>query len=855
MTGSFRKLGTKLVSNGYAIIPIEVGTKGPKTEGWQEKFARDESAFERMAKSSRQDCGVGIITRFTPAVDIDCKNAEVVDEMRAWLKDNLGDAPERVGNAPKTLMLYRTEEAFSRVASASFQDPDKPEFDARGKPKGQRLEVLADGQQFVAYHIHPDTGRPYDWPNDWENPVDMRVRDLEAITVAHAIAACREFERLCTSLGWEKVGEGSYPRKVETDENDALGEEEPPEETEAEVDRVKSALEAIKKVVDTYDYDQWRNLLFSLKWTRWDCAEQLARETSEASEWHVTKTFNTVWRGAQKRDRGREVTLASLYNMAKAAGWDASRAPTAKDIQANVETVQEMIAELEFAKSMQEGVQKIVAKMAELQLTAVAEDELLKAVKKETGFSVVGLRKDLTKARKKHVAEVDHMATHAGYAGKLIETIEDKVGVRPVGVEGMIYTYKDEKGIWGGTQTIEFAVQVAKMFDGQENCARRSDYTAIAQHAYSVIAEGKDEFFAKAPIGLACTGRFYRVNRAGEIEREELDHTHRQRVLSPVKPVKGEMPMFEAFLDQTFKGDEDNEQRDLLQEIIGATMLGLMARYEKVVLLKGYGRSGKGTILKIIEAILPGEFCTAVTPFKWDNEYYLANLAGKRLNVVGELPDDEPIPAAEFKTVTGRDRLTGRQPGQKPFNFRNEATHIFNSNYFVYTKDHSEAFYSRWLMLEFRNSLIDRESDQQVNLAELIIEAELPAITAWALQGAKRLEDRGRFPITKTHLRLMAQWRHRTSTLIEFILDKEFCALGDPRTHSVRRSTFYQEYVRWCKESNRRPMGKLRIYDELDSHGVVQLGVRKGSDSESHDVLKGVRMSNGVWENLEDDEL
>ena len=236
MIGPFRKHGAKLVENGYAIIPIEVGTKGPKTEGWQERFARDTATYERMVRSNDEDCGVGVITRFTPALDIDCTDEEVVAQMITWAKDNLGDAPERIGKAPKTLLLYRTEEAFSRVASASFRNPAKPEFDKRGKPKGQRLEVLSNGQQFVAYHTHPETGKPYEWPNDWENPLDIPANDLEPITVDHAIAACREFERVCTELGWEKIGEGSYPHRSDgDDEFDPLAEEAPPDESEAEV--------------------------------------------------------------------------------------------------------------------------------------------------------------------------------------------------------------------------------------------------------------------------------------------------------------------------------------------------------------------------------------------------------------------------------------------------------------------------------------------------------------------------------------------------------------------------------------------------------------------------------------------
>ncbi|MBF0171498.1 MAG: hypothetical protein HQK87_10510, partial [Nitrospinae bacterium] len=30
--------------------------------------------------------------------------------------------------------------------------------------KAHPLEVLCQGQQFVAYAIHPETGQPYQWP-------------------------------------------------------------------------------------------------------------------------------------------------------------------------------------------------------------------------------------------------------------------------------------------------------------------------------------------------------------------------------------------------------------------------------------------------------------------------------------------------------------------------------------------------------------------------------------------------------------------------------------------------------------------------------------------------------------------
>lgn len=843
MSGLFKKHGHALVKNGYSIVPIPVGRKGPAIEDWQSNPAKTAEAVDELAQEHPKD-GVGILTRETPAVDIDCYDKEIVDAMVQWCNDNIGEAPLRIGNAPKALLLFAASELFPKVTSARYYDPAHPERDP--KKKGQRLEVLADGQQFVAYHIHPETGRPYEWVNDWQSPLDIEVLDLPAITAEHARLACREFERLAEEAGWERLGDGSATAAATTDPDDALGELEPPEETEREVERVRAALKAIEgDVASTYDYDQWRNVLFALKWTRWDCAESLARTWSESSDKHVTKEFNVVWRGAQKRDRGREITLGSVFKLAKDQGWDASRTISEAELAATFERLMLLVAKLKETDNTRKGTQEIIEEMAAVPMSTTAEGELLKAIKLATGFTIGDMRRDLAKARKAHAKEESFMATHAGYAANMIARLEEKASVKPVGAEGMIYVYSESKGIWRGTQKDDFAVQVAAAFDGQENCSRRNDYLAIASQTYSMISEGGQDFFADAPVGLACKGRFYSVGKDGTIEREEIDHTHRQRVLSPVVPKLGPMPLFDKFLADTFAGDESNDQVLLLQEVMGAIMLGMMARYEKVVLLKGTGRSGKGTIMKIIERLVPKDARTAVSPFNWDGEYYLANLAGKRLNVVGELPDDEPIPAAQFKTVIGRDSLTGRSPSQKPFTFRNEAAHVFNSNYFIYTKDHSEAFYSRWILMEFRNSLIGHENKQIKTLADDIIEQELAQVLAWALQGAKRLHERGYFQTTQAHVRLMGQWRHRTSTLLEFLLDREVCHLDSTRGAFCRRAEFYAKYVTWCKESNRRPMGKMKLYDELDNVGTsvnVKTGIRQGAD-----VVWGVSFDNAAW--------
>lgn len=57
------------------------------------------------------------------------------------------------------------------------EDPTVPGY------KEHKVEVLGNGQQCVAFGIHPHTGLPYDW-YDWPStgPLDTRRSDLPMVT-------------------------------------------------------------------------------------------------------------------------------------------------------------------------------------------------------------------------------------------------------------------------------------------------------------------------------------------------------------------------------------------------------------------------------------------------------------------------------------------------------------------------------------------------------------------------------------------------------------------------------------------------------------------------------------------------
>lgn len=429
--------------------------------------------------------------------------------------------------------------------------------------------------------------------------------------------------------------------------------------------------------------------------------------------------------------------------------------------------------------------------------------------------------------------------THHGYACDVIEkfTVD---GWRPIGFEGSLYCVDKLRSLWVEKPFDAIVHQVTTNHDAKENCERGSDYKAIAQHVISISTD--DEYFADAAVGLATPDGFYQIIN-GKIELSPLAPAHRQRVMIDVTPREMPTPLFDKFLHETFQSITPGEELDqirLVQEITGSIMVGIAHKYQKAVLYYDpFGRAGKGTLEGIQRWLVPSAFHSAVSPFKWDSEYYLASLAGARLNVVGELPDDKPIPAAAFKTVTGGDLLTGRHPTHRPISFKNQAAHLFMSNHLINTTDHSEAFFARWNIVEFPNSRLVSGLPLDTDLAANIVTAELPGIAFWALQGAARLIANGAYSKSSAHERLMTQWRRRTNSLDEFIY--ECCDLSGEAT--TNRAKFYQAYTNWCKDSGRKPFAKSKVKDLL-AHNIVH--EIKHASLDGYEVFRGVQLKYGV---------
>jgi putative DNA primase/helicase len=182
-TSGFAIIGKTLLANAYRIIPIKQGEKRPAIANWQNSRlgGADLDAYEGYGIGIL--CGQGIDP--VVGVDIDISHPVIGPAIISWCRDNLGHAPERVGAAPRVMLVYKASSSgWAKGNSVSFYDPADP-VKPSGNRNEQQIEILGMGQQFVAYAIHPDTGKPYEWVDVMGGLEYTRAQDLPLLTEEH----------------------------------------------------------------------------------------------------------------------------------------------------------------------------------------------------------------------------------------------------------------------------------------------------------------------------------------------------------------------------------------------------------------------------------------------------------------------------------------------------------------------------------------------------------------------------------------------------------------------------------------------------------------------------------------------
>lgn len=320
-------------------------------------------------------------------------------------------------------------------------------------------------------------------------------------------------------------------------------------------------------------------------------------------------------------------------------------------------------------------------------------------------------------------------------------------------------------------------------------------------------------FFEAAPQGVAFADRFVTIE-GGKLKHEPLGPDHRARWTLPcdwsaelARSVEGSR--WEAYLRDTL-GEACGDKACALQEFVGACLLGLVKRYQRALMLVGGGSNGKSVFMEVIESLFPATARATIPPQELASEYNRADLEGKAINVVRELPEAELLDTTKLKALITCEPMRGRKIYGHPFLFTPRCGQLYSANALPTVRDRSHGFWRRWLVVSFDQEFAAAGEIEQrpgaaladPEMAQRIIEDEIGIVAAWALEGAARLLKQGGYSRVAASSEAIQEWREDTDQLAAYAAARlEIDRLDEkgPRGYAwCTVEDLHHDYTRWC---------------------------------------------------------
>ncbi len=291
---------------------------------------------------------------------------------------------------------------------------------------------------------------------------------------------------------------------------------------------------------------------------------------------------------------------------------------------------------------------------------------------------------------------------------------------------------------------------------------------------------------------------------------------------------EAECPKIDRFIESVVEGDD----RKVLYEIPALCLLD--KNYEVAYMLIGGGANGKTTYLKLITHFLGKENVSDVTLQDLASDKFKRSmLVGKLANISADIPEKPIKYTGFFKMLVTGDRMPVERKFKDAFEFENKALLIFSANKLPEVTDKTEAFWRRWILIEFPNTF----SRNPNFLDQLLTEEELSGFLNRVLHAMTRIEEMG-ITVTDTMEKLKEDWMCSANSAYAFA--KKRIEL-DPQGF-VTNDELYSAYALFCEENNFHAMDKIRFSQEFQRIVPQAKRGKKRVSGTSQRVWIGIRI-------------
>jgi len=713
---------------------------------------------------------VGLRAARYPAIDLDVRDIDLAAVMASMIESYLHTGPVRVGSWPKRLYVFRLAEGAAPFTRLQMF------FDGFAEDR-HLIEVLGAGQQYVVSGIHPKTGKPYEWRKPLVTPDQLPTLSLSQVSglLDHlGKAVCDEL-----GLAHDRAGNGLISTRREVNQDGLKA---------TNTEMLQAALKCIPNTNETFPTRE--------DYIRFGYALRGATQDDPGFGLQLYQEWAAKWEGNHNGPNDPERV---------AADWDRMHAP----YELGVDFLIDLARQYGFDSARYE----FTAEPAPPPRIG-QEDQTPQA-----RYSDVWLKDRFVERFGGRVRFVPQTGKWLAW-DKMYWRPDDGRSQTEGLIERTVVDISNQLMREGATaKEIRENTVIAKSITSRRAIDAIHKGASLDRRLIVHATElDTDPYLLGTPAGVVDL-------RTGEML--EPDPKMLITRSTAVAPIRGACPKWSKFLREATGGDKDLEC--YLQRMAGYCLTGLTDEHT-LFYCWGPGGNGKGVFLNTMEAAL-GTYAhaasmntfTAVKSERHPTD--LAALAGSRMVLAQEVRAGQEWDEQRIKALTGGDAITARFLFQDEFTYQPGFKLAFSGNHKPKIPNVDEAMRRRIHLIPF----VQKPPKKNLKLKEELAAEELPAILAWAIDGAVAWSNEGLKPpacvISATQEYLseedaMGRWLN------------EACELGEGEASA---SDLYQCWAAWCDRNNEMPgtrkafgvtLGDRNIHKRKNSDGnIVYTGI------------------------------
>lgn len=277
-----------------------------------------------------------------------------------------------------------------------------------------------------------------------------------------------------------------------------------------------------------------------------------------------------------------------------------------------------------------------------------------------------------------------------------------------------------------------------------------------------------------------------------------------------------ECPQFDDFLATIFSED----YVELAWQMIGYLMFSGNP-HQKAFMFLGSGANGKGTLMRVIEALLGSHNCSSESLDDLNNNRFAAySLFGKIANLAGDIDATYQTSTAAFKKLTGEDAYAMERKYGDRFIQRIWAVPVFSANKIPGSVDASEGYLRRWIILKFDRTFTEKE--RIAGLSDRLI-SELPGIAVKAVKALAGVIDGPGFKLDGEVAQAKEEFAEAIDQVRQWMAE---CTIPAPGAQ-VPRSKAYASYRFWASSNGHRPLSANELYQRINNTAKDGIKIEK----------------------------